>query len=283
MKKLIYFFAFLLMYFGTYAQETESDSGFVSKRGVEILPEAGDFAIGVNAVPFFNYVGNMFNNSVGNTVSFNFLNATNTIYGKYFLNEHSAIRVSFRFGNTTHIDNEYIIKDQQIPDPEVLVNDAEKTVTCNSAFKLGFEKSRGKGRVHGIYGAEVGFYTVNIDKTYTYGNVMSATNSNPSTTNFGTNITANGRATQELSGRTIGLGIDGFVGVEYFFAPKISIGGEFTWGFDFYNSKEGTAIEESWDFTNNVLKTSNIKTAGDKGFGFDTGNMGGAIYLLFHF
>ncbi len=283
MKKLIYIFAFLLMYSYTYAQEATSDSGFVSKRGFEILPKSGDFAIGVNAIPFFNYVGNIFNNTVGNTVSFNFLNANNTIYGKYFLDDHTAVRASFRFGNITNIDNEYIIKDQKIPDPDIVVNDAQKTVVCNSALKIGYEKSRGKGRVRGIYGAELGIYTVNVNKTYTYGNQMSATNSNPSTTDFGSNITTNGRLTQQLSGRTLGFGLDGFVGVEYFFAPKISIGGEFTWGFDFHNTKDGVSTEESWDFTNNVLKTTNTKMAGDKGYSFDTGNMGGAIYLLFHF
>ena len=282
MKKLIYIFAFVLLYSGIFAQ-TESDSAFVSKRGMEILPKAGDIVLGVNAVPFFNYVGNMFNGTAGNTVSFNFLNANNTIYGKYFLDDHTAVRVAFRFGNITHIDNEYVIKDQQIPDPEVVVTDAEKTNICTSALNIGYEMSRGKGRVRGIYGAELGVYTVNTNVNYTYGNAISATNSNPSTTNFGTNITTNGRVTENLSGRTIGVGVDGFIGVEYFFAPKISIGGEFNWGFDFHNSKEGTMTEESWDFTNNALKTTTTKTAGDKGFGVDTGNMGGAIYLLFHF
>lgn len=282
MKKLIYIFVLMLMYNFTFAQET-TDSAFVSKRGMEILPKAGDIALGVNAIPFFNYVGNIFNNTTGNTVSFNFLNGNNTIYGKYFLDDHSAVRVSFRYGNNTTINNEYVIKDQDIPDPLVTVTDSKKTNTCTSLLTLGYEMSRGKGRVRGIYGAELGVFTTNINSDYTYGNAIGGGNTNPSSYNFGSNITTNGRVLDNLSGRTIGVGVDGFIGVEYFFAPKISIGGEFNWGFNYYSTKEGSQNTEEWDFTNNVVKETKNKTAGDKGSGFDTGNAGGAIYLLFHF
>ena len=37
-----------------------------SKNGVPILPEKGEWALGIDAVPFFYYFGNMFNGNMSN-------------------------------------------------------------------------------------------------------------------------------------------------------------------------------------------------------------------------
>ena len=45
-----------------------------NEAGYVVTPEAGDWAIGFNASPLFNYVGNAFNGSTGNTMSTAFAN-----------------------------------------------------------------------------------------------------------------------------------------------------------------------------------------------------------------
>ena len=66
-------------------ENTQTYSGFVSKKGIPILPEQGDWAIGVDAAPFFIYAGNMLNGNAFNAnPNFNFTSGTN-LYGKYFV------------------------------------------------------------------------------------------------------------------------------------------------------------------------------------------------------
>ena len=71
-------------------------------------------------------------------------------------------------------------------------------------------------------------------------------------------------------------------GAEYFFAPKISISGEFYYGFYYMNSGDGIMESESWDLTDNQIKKSTRKTAGERFFGFDN-SITGAININFYF
>ncbi len=86
---------------------------------------------------------------------------------------------------------------------------------------------------------------------------------------------------------TFGIGVRGFVGVEYFFAPKISIGGEFGWGINFLSTAKGSSETEVWDGTG--VKTTETESAGDSQFHVDTDNLAGvdnldgSINLLFYF
>ncbi len=283
MNKSIYLIILLFTISFSYAQEEEKDTDFVSKRGENILPESGDIALGVDASPVLFYVGNIFNGTAGNNASFQFANGSNAIYAKYFLADDAAIRVTFRYGNNTFTDNEYVIKDQDIPDPFVTVTDVKVLNYCNSVLGLGYEIRRGKGRVQGFYGGMFNIGTSNTDADFTYGNAMDALNANPSSYNFGSNLANGGRVLNSTSGRTMLYSVNAFIGVEYFFAPKLSIGGEFTWGLNMSKTADGSYDVESWDFANGAQKVDTYDSAGDKNFGFDTGNVGGAIFLLFHF
>jgi len=50
-----------------------------TKNGTNVLPEAGEFSIGIDAVPVLNYFGNFFNNS-GNTAAVGFQQAGQLCY-----------------------------------------------------------------------------------------------------------------------------------------------------------------------------------------------------------
>ena len=72
-----------------------------------------------------------------------------------------------------------------------------------------------------------------------------------------------------------------FVGVEYFIAPKLSIGAEFTWGFMYTMTGEGVQTNEQYDAGNVVERE--YKSASSNDFNLDTGDGSAAINLMFYF
>ena len=76
------------------------------KHEKNYLPEAGDVTLGINAVPFLNYLGNCFGKTQENKINPKKIggvptvpgldNPTMSIFGKYFLTDKTAIRQSER-------------------------------------------------------------------------------------------------------------------------------------------------------------------------------------------
>jgi len=262
------------------AQETSEDKTvgtMVSKRGVNILPEAGEIGLGVE------FFGNAFNGNVGNTGSFEFVDNTNSIVGKYMLTESSDIRARLRIGKGTSTDVEYIMKDTlPVPDPMVTVEDIYKSSYSNIVFGVGYEMSRGKGRVQGFYGGELFMQYMSYSTDYEYGNDFTPDFTNPNTTNFFTgNITGTGRVLETNGMNTFTFGVRGFIGVEYFFTPKVSIGGEFGWAFGMSKTSDYTSVEEQWDGLQ--IQEVESKTAGGSSWALDTDNASGGVFLTFYF
>ena len=56
------------------SKELTSSHELKSKKGEIILPEAGNYAFGIDASPFFTYLGGLFSNAGGTTPTPNFLN-----------------------------------------------------------------------------------------------------------------------------------------------------------------------------------------------------------------
>lgn len=282
MKKTILFMCLAGLILSVQAQETD---GMVSKKGIPILPEQGDIAVAINAVPVFNFIGNMFNGTVGNTIGWNYMSDwtnSNSIYLQYYLEENVSARVGFRFANNQAINQEFVVKDETpIPDPDVLVTDKLVTNNTNLNLNAHYLMHRGKGRVQGYYGAGIALmYRTNSQK-YTYGNPITSTFTSPETHDFGANITGSGRITEVKNIVSIGAGLQAVIGVEYFVAPKFSIGGEFGYGVMFIRNNGGTLVEERWNGLE--IETEETVTANDGGIYLDNTNFGGGIYLKFHF
>jgi hypothetical protein len=87
----------------------------------------------------------------------------------------------------------------------------------------------------------------------------------------------------DKGGKTIGVGARAFAGVEYFFTPKIALGGEFGWGINFAATGKGVQESEEWSFADSNVKKTTTETGGGSVFDMDTDNFGGSIYLMFHF
>ena len=284
MKRLIIAIA-VLCSLSTFAQNTDTNEQDVlkSKKGLTILPEEGDWARGVNAVPFLNYLGNTFNGSDNNSTSFNFLNNNQTIFGKYFLDEKTAIRGALRIGVSSVQTNNFVL-DMAATSPEDLVEDTRTQNTGIYILSAGIEKRKGSTRIQGYYGAEVLVGLSTEKTTYEYGNALSV--SNPSvfyTSDFDNETVVQGsqRDLYENPGNTWMFGARGFIGVEYFVAPKLSLGGEFGWGPMLSLTSEGEDRIERFEI--DAVEEINTPVAKSRSFNMDTDNMQGAIKVMFHF
>ncbi|HPF00925.1 MAG: hypothetical protein AB7V36_07865 [Bacteroidales bacterium] len=227
-----------------------------SKKGFTILPETGDYVIGFNAVPvvdFFLNAADIMTNAgttaqhPGYVTGFN-----NVLVGKYFLEDTKAIRgkLAINTGSMTtktFFDDPFdITANPTDPTQWGELEDVNKIGGSTIILGGGLEFRRGHNRVQGFYGGELllGFASNSIHNTW------SVEMNNESMTNGYTNgdgSALNGRIIDQKSGMAITFGLRGFAGIEYFFAPKISIAAEFGWGFGMTTNPRGSVTVETWD------------------------------------
>lgn len=260
MKKKVLLIAAIFTAGITFAQDQ-----MTSKKGVPILPESGDYAIGFDASNVVNYGGNLFNGAAGNSAgNLNLMN-TNTIYGKMFNDANSAYRGMLRLGFGSNTVNNIV---PGVADPTATFEDEVKTSNMNITLGAGMETRRGKGRLQGVYGPMAMIMLGSSNTETTYGEALSA--SNP----------GGPRVTENKQGSTFGITIAGFAGVEYFFAPKMSVGAEVMWGLNFSSTGEGETTTETWNGT--AVATSTAKTGSSSSFGIDV-MPNSVISMNFHF
>ena len=280
MKKITLLFAALALVGSAFSQEA-----LTNKKGQAILPTEGDCALGFNALPILNYMGNALNGTDGtnfvNNGSF-FVNSDNMIYAKYMASDNMAYRIRLRVRNNNTTRKNYVIENGAFSQ-DTTVEDSWNNNDQLIGFSAGFEKRRGSGRIVGVYGVELGYSTASTRDKYTYGNAMDDTYNTPLTTtdfNFGSAQFVAARTLDVKWGRTHNIGLQGFAGVEYFFAPKIALTGEFTWGVSYTTRGDSEVTTELYTTERTTTKTT---TAGLNSLGIDTGNYGGAIGLLSYF
>lgn len=276
-----------------------SNEPLKNKKGILILPQTGEWGLGVAANPFLSYAGNALNGNTFNNTSFGFTsNPANignnlAIFGKYVKNESTHYRARFNVSVNTVIDKAVVAEDQLNPQPgfPAFTEDWRNTNSQTVILAAGIEKRRGSTRVQGFYGAEVvlGYFGQNIE--FQYGNPISADFTFPTTNNFGNNFngtTADGdliRTTNRRVGKNFLAGARGFIGVEYFFAPRISLGGEF--GYMLAVRTAGRTLTETESWNNGINGVLNTKidsyTSGPTTIGIGLDNLSGSINLLFYF
>lgn len=275
---------------------TMNAQDMTSKKGTPILPEKGDYSISIDALPFLEYIGNMFHGSDASYApAFDFPGLNDvpmwTIQGKYFLDAKTALRARVRLGFTTTTNKNTLIDQTNTETTPAYVDDKWTETRMNIVVGAGIEKRRGKGRVQGLYGAMANLMVGTHGNSVKYGNELSSTYTNPLSTDYpwtpkfvGTgyesSYTSN-RILKDNDGMTFGIGVNGFLGVEYFFAPKMSIGGEFTWGLALQITGKSKVETEYLDSGENTTLTT--KSGGAFYFGMDNTNTGGAINLNFYF
>ena len=311
MKKSILALAVVLGATSSFAQD------LTSKKGENYLPEAGDWAIGIDAVPMLNYIGNFFGKTADNNYAngiWDFNNTNMLIQGKYFVEEGMAYRAGIRLGFGSEKAS-VMVGDRASaapatnpwPTQPAMVENTMRTGYTNVALSAGLEWRKGTTRLQGFYGAEVAIGLMSSSEKYTYGNALTeGTAANPvvvtAADDFGTNLTVvndgtgtpvGARALESKSGLGFGLGLRGFIGAEYFILPKLSLGGEFGWGLVMTMSGKSSSTWEAVGTVDGAAATSvqTIENEGNKSstFGVDTQNVNpmfgpaGRLNLTFHF
>ncbi len=245
-----------------------------SKKGEPILPEAGDWSIGIDATPFLTYAGGFLSGAGATAPTMGFFGTSNAILGKKFIDEKTAYRGGLRLGFGSS-KSAVKVATNPATTPTTYVDDVTKTSGTNIALTAGKEYRKGKTRLQGYYGAEAGIFLSTGKTTYTYGNAAS------------TWTIGKPHATEAKIGATFGLGARAFIGAEYFIFPKMAIGGEFGWGLLLTTTGEGQTVSESWDGTKTTQTT--VKTGKSSSFIIDTDNQNSmfgpaaAIHLSLHF
>ncbi len=267
-------------------KSSSSSDPMVNKKGHVILPEAGDIGIGMDAIPFFRYAGNLMNANTNNSPTTGFARVQestiqNTLYGKYYLEDNMAIRARLRVGYNTRNQNAYIREDGVgLNIPDAFVEDTRVTKTSQNAVGAGIEMRRGHNRLQGYYGGEAIVSWGSTRDSMTYGNDLSALNATPTSTNFIGLNNQNRRVLSRKSGQVFGWGVRAFGGVEYFLAPKISIGAEFGWGLQVTNFKDNETTYERYTTEYEVYTINDGST---RTINLDTDNFDGSINVFFHF
>jgi hypothetical protein len=306
MKKSI---ALVAMAFGVTSAFAQD---LTSKKGEPFLPEAGDYAIAIDATPFFSYAKSFIGAGTGASApTFDFATNNMSIWGKYFKDANTAYRVGVRLGfgntkNTNKVDMLYTNASAPttvtFPTEHAQVDNTWKQGKTNIGITVGIEKRKGKTRLQGFYGAEAGISFSSTKDKYTYGNALTAATGTVTGiyTNGADAFTGQGnvgspsidgmtggtqaRMTEMKSGANIGFGVRGFVGAEYFMFPKISIGGEFGWGLGLnIKGKSKTTWESNGQSTGATDEsTGSVTINGSKSssFGIDTDNMGGVFGFM---
>lgn len=295
MKKLLSIACALVIGVAANAQNEQIQN----RKGVDIMPVSGEFSVGigvgVNSVTgwigsMFGYTGyNSFNQTYVNNPLFG---STVSIWGKYMVSDNNALRVSIsNFGqdNTTL----YKVYDDRSNDPDSTVVDKIRNNFSTTYVSAGWEFRRGKTRLRGIYGGDAVLSWANSHTHYTYGNDLGASNLTPTQNGFAPAWNANwGRMTQNRGGATFGVGVRGFVGVEYFIAPKICIGTEFGWSAMMEIEGKGKVDYERYDpfidtdgdgNPDGAIRTHSETTLGGRYFSTGLDNFNTQLYFNFYF
>jgi hypothetical protein len=187
------------------------------------LPKAGEFGIGLDATPVFNYLGNMLSAAGTNTLNL----SSPVIYGKYYLTDMTAVRAVLLVSSVNHKDLFYVLDDAaRFADPlsNRQVTDTKNTLTQAYFFSLAYQKFIGKNKIRGFYGLQLLGGAKSVKNINTYGNPMSELNPTPSSVYVYT--AAKDRLLQSITTNEFRFGAGAIAGFEYYVLPKLCIGAE---------------------------------------------------------
>jgi hypothetical protein len=275
---------------GTSEQSADQTSGLVSKKGIAILPEKGEFSLGIDATPFLNYLGSVIMNWGSGYAAPSISVPSETyaigISAKYMLSNKSALRLNFYTNETTQKDYYSVAKSDLTPNllsPQYV----EDVVTSNnesSTLTIGLEMRRGKSRVQGIYGIDAILGTNNSQVYYDYGNDMTVDFTTPAiaVNSYGS---LGERLIRNTTTNNFIFGARGFIGVEFFVGPKLSLGGELGYTVRYRTESRSQYKYEYWDTEQlrieNIYR-DNTSTKGYSQFGIVT-NTSGNLKINFYF
>jgi hypothetical protein len=245
-----------------------SAQDLTSKKGEDYLPQSGDWSIGFDATSTLNYVGNLFNSSaIAPTTDYLI---ANTIYGKIMSDDNAAWRVNLGLNLLKTIDNTMVQDLDTSASSGDMVEDKYTNGTTQINLSFGKEWRKGSTRLQGVYGAEALFGISSVTEKWEYGNSAK-------------DRFASNDPIESKSGLSFGFGLRGFIGVEYFILPKISISGEYGLSFGFNTQGGGSNTTETYDWNDDDIDTDTMDNSSDSSFGLLNDNSSGRLGLHLYF
>ena len=296
MKKLISIIAIGLMPFMSINAQSGDSKNY--------LPEQGDMAFGINVKPVLKYVGNIFNGTTNNKLKnlggepiisnvpefedfeSDFSPAV-SIMTKYMLTDSWGLRANVGLMLSKNTDREYVIDDKKVmldPFNESKLIDTRYQSTNGMSLMLGAEYRKGSNRIQGVFGMGIllGCYSQNID--YDFANAVTPLNNNPTSASWVRNCKNGYRIVNEKTKANLFYGITGSAGVEWFVAPKVSLGAEVN--LSLYHINGGQLYTQSEGYNNvtqQLVERTDLTSPGDDKLRFGTENLGGSLYMAFYF
>lgn len=309
MKKILSILLVVLFPFsGTYAQEN-NEKTTQEKAPKQYLPEKGDWGIGVDVVPLLKYIGTAFHDASGKPNDLNGLGGTPftkgsnfekgnktlmpdvSIMGKYFLTEKLALRANIGLKVSAETDRTYFPDDKAaILDPlsEDKVVNKIRNQKSGVSIMLGGEYRKGTKRVQGVFGAGILFACMNDKVKYNYGNSLTDINQKPTGSVYPPNNSPVPNDYRLLTiyntGANFYTGLTGSAGVEWFLAPKISLGAEVNLSLYYLCGKKIYIESEGYnEALQRVEKRTDLVSPGNRGFYMATESLGGSLNFNFYF
>jgi hypothetical protein len=261
-----------------------NSQALTNKKGQAMLPASGDWGISAQANPFIDFASTialgMFG-AEGTAAAPSFSNyyENQTFIGKRFKSDNQAERVIFNIGLSRDGQTASIQKDSAYVTGALLSYEKEKvedkwaSKSLRVGLGYGLEWRRGSNRLQGYYGADAMLWVSSSSNKYTYGNDA---NESFSSTDFNGNVTGESRTLSSKSGMTFGLGVRGFVGVEYFFLPKMSLGAEYGYGLGLARTGQSSSEVETWNSSNSTVSKEEIESGSkSSSISLDFDNVGG--------
>lgn len=311
MKRLMTITLSLLVAAAVGAQDTPAANGPQREKKQikdysEYLPKAGDMSVGFSLNPIAAFVGNMFNNSTDNKLGpiageplevNKMLTPAPEIVSvsmKYMLTDQLGIRGNLGFGCNIWSQNGYAIDDAALalnPLSEAKVTDTYRTNRLSGSIAVGVEYHVGKTLpVQGVFGAGLVYALGHETHQYKYGNAITEINQTPSMAGNVPPMTAvsylpNARILSDQASSLIHrVGAYASVGVEWFVAPKISLGANVNVNLCYTVNPARATEYEGWNpVTSQVEQYTDLVAPASHGFVFSTDNIGANLLMNFYF
>lgn len=263
----------------------------LSRDGEPVLPQPHNWGMGIDLSRMVSLAG------------FNLSQQSQLITGKYMIDSTHALRVGVRLGfNNTTTRNRTIDRVaasgsiQAFPAPMQMKDNEWQRTSWMAGISLGKETRRGR-RLQGLYGYEFILMFSQVNDQFRYGNALNASplqritvdeqGDAMSSPEFGPannidtipaiqGVSGSARVTKRSSGLTITAAARLFVGAEYFFLPKMSLGAELGWAAGVRNAGRSKRTLEAEGASNvpgsagSAIRSTTID--GDTGFGFSAGH-----------
>ena len=284
----------------------------------DFTPKAGDYSVGLSANPIVNFVGNMFNGTIGQgigsvggsvlapSVSNMPYFPTVSIMGKYMLTDEIAARVNIGFMVNRVNDANYSIDDNALfldPLSQAKVENGMRQSANGGSLSAGLEYRIGSDRVQGVFSGSLMYSFSSTSQSFTYGNGITAENQKPTINSVGSIETEAGVARPSWGNGYVALagmpnarpleysangfhsiGLVGGVGIEWFLGSQLSLGAEVNLAM-IYTSNPGVYAEfEGYNtLSGSVVEHTELLAPSSSQFTFGTQNVGGNLSLNFYF